>query len=178
MTSTFAALHPQIDDPIPRPPPGGGDYPVHHDFYEGDFARRRPLQPPTLHNLPPITFTTAEIIKRVRRASTSSAGGLSGTDYRTLRVWFAEPDAIADDLTAVINLLAAGKVPPRIVPLLTAGREVGIPKNEKGELRPIVIGYVLLRLIGSAAVTKLSPYIAAFFLQPKALQFGVGVPGG
>ena len=179
MTSTFAALNPQIDDPVPRPPPGGGDYVVHHDIYRDDPPlRRRPLQPPNMPSPPPIVFSTAEIIKRVRRASTSSAGGLSGTDYRTLRVWFAEPDAIADDLTALINLLAAGKVPQSVVPLLTAGRGVGIPKNDKGELRPIVIGYVLLRLIGSAAVAKLSPDISAYFLQPKALQFGVGVPGG
>jgi hypothetical protein len=106
------------------------------------------------------------------------AGGLSGTDDRTLRVWFSEPDSIADDLTEVINLVAAGKMPPNIVPLLTAGRGIGIPKNDKGELRPIVIGNVLLRLIGSAAVAKLSPDIAAYFLKPKAIQFGVGVPGG
>jgi hypothetical protein len=37
---------------------------------------------------------------------------------------------------------------------------------------------VLLRLIGSAAVAKLSPDIATYFLKPKAIQFGVGVPGG
>jgi hypothetical protein len=74
--------------------------------------------------------------------------------------------------------VAAGNVPPSIVPLLTAGRGVGIPKNDKGELRPIVIGNVLLRLIGSAAVAKLSPDIATYFLKPKAIQFGVGVPAG
>ncbi len=72
-------------------------------------------------------------------------------------------------------------MPPNIVPLLTAGRGIviiGIPKNDKGEHRPIVIGNVLLRLIGSAAVAKLLPDIAAYFLKPKAIQFGVGVPGG
>jgi hypothetical protein len=105
----------------------------------------------------------------VRRASSSSAGGLSGTDYRSLRTWFSEADSIADDLTAVINLIAAGKVPNRIIPLLTAGRGIALPKNDKGDLRPIVIGYVILRLIGSAAVSKLSPDIASYFLQPKAL---------
>ncbi len=65
--------------------------------------------------------------------------------------------------------MAAGKVPPNTVPLLTAGRGIGIPKNDKGELRPIVIGHVLLRLIGSAAVAKLSPDIAAYFLKPGGL---------
>ena len=170
MTSTFAALNPQVGDPSPSPPPGGGDFCLHHSLQHVPSVERRPLQPPNIPIPTSIVFTTAEIIKRVRRASTSSAGGLSGTDYRTLRVWFSEPDAIADDLTAVINLVASGKVPPSIVPLLTAGRGIGIPKNDKGELRPIVIGNVLLRLIGSAAVAKLSPDIAAYFLKPKAIS--------
>ena len=33
-------------------------------------------------------------------------------------------------------------------------------------------------MIGSAAVAKLSPDIAAYFLKPKAIEFGVGMPGG
>ena len=133
LTSTFSALNPQVGDPSPSPPPGGGDFSLHHsDYHDVPSVQRRPLQPPSFPSPTSIVFTTAEIIKRVRRASTSSAGGLSGTDYRTLRVWFSEPDSIADDLTEVINLVAAGKVPPNIVPLLTAGRGIGIPKNDKG----------------------------------------------
>jgi hypothetical protein len=119
-----------------------------------------------------------QLIEKVRRASTSSAGGPSGTDYKTLRSWFAEKDEISENATAVINLIAAGKVPGEIRALLIAGRGVVIPKNEKGDLRPIVVGNVLLRLIGSAAVHHLSADIQKYFLQPAALQFGVGVSGG
>jgi hypothetical protein len=74
--------------------------------------------------------------------------------------------------------MVAGKIPKSVVPLFTAGRGIAIPKNEKGDLRPIVVGHVLLRLIGSLAVTSLSEDINNFFLKPSATQFGVGVPGG
>jgi hypothetical protein len=59
-----------------------------------------------------------------------------------LRSWFAEKGEISENATAVINLIAAGKVPGEIRALLIAGRGVVIPKNEKGDLRPIVVGNV------------------------------------
>jgi hypothetical protein len=110
--------------------------------------------------------------------STASAGGLSGSNYQNLRAWFYDHDTISDDLTAVLNLMVAGKIPKSVVPLFTAGRGIAIPKNENGDLRPIVVGHILLRLIGSLAVTSLSEDINNFFLKPSATQFGVGVPGG
>ena len=54
---------------------------------------------------------------------------------------------------------------------------MAIPKNENGDLRPIVVGRAILRLIGSAAVRHLSADIQKFFLHPRALQFWVGVSG-
>jgi hypothetical protein len=119
----------------------------------------------------PISFTTAEVIRKVRRANASSAGGLSGTDYLTLRAWFDQADITSDRLTAVLNLVAAGKVPTSVSGLLNAGRGVAIPKNDNGDLRPIVVGSVILRLVGSIAIRKLAPDIANYFLRPKALQF-------
>jgi len=72
--------------------------------------------------------------------------------------------------------MAAGRIPKSVMPFLNTGRGVVIPKNEHGELRPIVIGHVLLRLIGSLAVSELSSDINAYFLRPSsAIQFGVGV---
>ncbi len=63
--------------------------------------------------------------------------------------------------------------------IVNAGRGVAIPKNDAGELRPIVVGHVLLRLIGSLAMPTLSGDIQRYFLQPDSvLQFGVGVQGG
>jgi hypothetical protein len=119
-------------------------------------------------------FTTAEVIRRVRRANASSAGGLSGTDYLTLRAWFDQADSTSDKLTGVLNLVAAGKVPDSVSKLFTAGRGVAIPKNDNGDLRPIVVGYVVLRLIGSIAICKLAPDIAKYFFAPKhfSLEWG------
>ena len=47
-----------------------------------------------------------------------------------------------------------------------------------GGLRPIVVGNILLRLIGSMALAMESENIQVFFLKPRPLQFGVGVQGG
>ena len=202
MEILFLTLNPQVGEDAPTIPPatypttqGGGDTETHWQTQTLNAERqaaglglgglfrqvdqRRPLEPPTESPaLPAIQFTAAQIIERVRRSSTSSAGGPSATDYKTLRSWFAEDDAISTNATAVINLIAAGKVPDSVKPLFTAGRGVAIPKNENGDLRPIVVGHVILRLIGSAAVRHLSADIQKFFLHPTALQFGVGVSGG
>ena len=139
---------------------------------------RRALAPPVDIAPPPITFTVQEVLKKVRRANKAAAGGPSGTDYMTLGTWFHEDDALSQALTRVLNLIAAGKVPEPIVQLLIAGRGICIPKDEKGGLRPIVVGSVLMRLVGSLAIQKESAAINKYFLQPRPLQFGVGVQGG
>jgi len=72
-----------------------------------------------------------------------------------LRHWFFDDDDISKNLTAAINLMAAGRIPASVLPFLNAGRGVAIPKNDEGELRPIVVGNVLLRLIGSLAMLAL-----------------------
>ena len=125
-----------------------------------------------------MVFETKQVIRQVRRSNAASAGGLSGKTYKTLRTWFFTHDSISDDLTAVLNLIMAGEVPTSILPLLTAGRGIAVPKNEKGDLRPIVIGHVFLRLLGSLALSELQGDIHDFFLKPKPLQFGVGVAAG
>lgn len=74
-----------------------------------------------------------------------------------------------------MNRIAAGDVPHCIVGLLTAGRGVVIPKDEVGGLRPFVVGHILLRFVGSLALSKEASLIRDFF---KPVQFGVGVQGG
>jgi hypothetical protein len=145
---------------------------------DGSETLRRPLAPPTDPPPPPVSFTVQEVLKKVRRANKSAAGGPSGTDYMTLGAWFHEDDATSETLTTVLNLIAAGIVPKSIVRLLTAGRGLCVPKDEKGGLRPIVVGAVLLRLIGSLALQKENTAISRYFLEPRPIQFGVGVQGG
>ena len=45
----------------------------------------------------------------------------------------------------------------------------------KGDLRPVAVGHMFLRLIGSMAPKKLAPDIQSFFLPA---QLGVGVRSG
>ncbi len=70
--------------------------------------------------------------------------------------WFLEKDEISNDVTKVLNLISTVTVPGSIKPLQVAGRGIVIPNNEAGDLRPIVIGHVILRLIGSVALSLLS----------------------
>jgi hypothetical protein len=84
-------------------------------------------------------------------------------------VWFTAKDEISENLTAVINLIVAGQVPVSVKHLFVDGRGVAVPKNDKGDLRPIVVGHVLLRFIGSVAVRHLSADILNYFLGPSAV---------
>ena len=164
LTRAFRKLNPQVGDEapsVPELPGGGGDVPFRHSNLlqktgMPTASLRRPLDPPDFPNLMPIKFTKAKIIKLIRRSSTASSGGPSGTNYRVLRSWFSDHDCISDDLTDVINLMVAGCIPKTILPFLNTGRGVVIPKNEQGELRPIVLGHILQRLIGSLAMSELS----------------------
>jgi len=114
----------------------------------------------------------------VRRTNRSSAGGLSGSNYNTLQAWFFAADTLAEQLTELFNRIAAGQVPASIVPLLTAGRGVAIPKPGGVGLRPVVVGSILLRFVGTLSLIKKSAEISAFFLEPRPLQFAVGLAGG
>ena len=111
-----------------------------------------------------------EVIRHVRKANRSSTGGLSGTNYKTLQAWFHDEDGLAESLTAIFNFVATGKPPREVVQLFTAGRGVAISKDDGG-IRPIVVGNIILRLVGSMALAKEAGNIADFFtkhLAPKS----------
>ena len=158
----FQKLNPQVGDPC--------------STSDGSPASaRRPLLPPTEAAPPPVNFTVEEVLRRVRSSNKNSAGGLSGSDYQSLSSWLHCDDELTGKLVKLMNRIAAGDVPHCIVGLLTAGRGVVIPKDEVGGLRPIVVGHILLRFVGSLALSKEASPIRDFF---KPVQFGVGVQGG
>ena len=157
----FQKLNPQVGDPC--------------STSDGSPASaRRPLLPPTEAAPPPVNFTVEEVLRRVRSSNKNSAGGLSGSDYQSLSSWLHCDDELTGKLVKLMNRIAAGDVPHCIVGLLTAGRGVVIPKDEVGGLRPIVVGHILLRFVGSLALSKEASPIRDFF---KPVQFGVGVQG-
>ena len=69
----------------------------------------------------PVSFSLEEVLKRVRRTNKSSAGGLSGSNYKTMQAWFHEPDSLAENLAASFNRIAAGRVPASIIPCSPLG---------------------------------------------------------
>ena len=80
-----------------------------------------------------------EVLMRVRRTDKSSAGRLSGSNYKTMQAWFSSCDSLGS-LAALFNRIAADCVPAPIVPLLTAGRGAAIPRPSGVGLRPVVVG--------------------------------------
>ena len=95
-----------------------------------------------------VPFSLEEVLRRVRRTNKSSAGGLSGSNYKTIQAWLYEPDSLAENLT-----------PASIIPLLTAGRGVAIPKPSGIGLRPVVVGSTTLRFAGTLALVQKSAEI-------------------
>jgi len=185
--ATFAKLNPSVGDeapPLPAPHPklpttpcpAGGDVPPTPSQHSPRL--RRPLHTHIGPDPPPIVLLCATVVKQARSLNCASAGGLSGSTNKSLRVWFQDHDPTSEALTEVLNLLAAGRVPLVVVNLLNAGRGVTVPKSEDGDVRPIVVGHVIMRLLGGLALKAVSPGVISFFLQPKALQFGISVAGG
>ena len=111
----------------------------------------------------------------VRRTNRSSAGKLSGSNYTAMQAWFFAADTLAEQLTELFNRIAASQVPAPIVPLLTAGRGAAIPKPGGAGLRPVAVGSILMRFVGTLALIKKSAEISVFFLGPRPLKFAVGL---
>ena len=95
----------------------------------------------------------------------------------TLRAWFhgGDDDALLNHLTTVLNLILASKLPAASRALVCASLCVPLPKNDKGEVRPIAIGLCLLRLASVMCNTRAADDLRRHF---RPLQFGVGVRGG
>ena len=110
-----------------------------------------------------MSFSLEEVLRRVRRTNKSSAGELSGSNYKTMQAWFYQSNSLAENLTTLFNRIAAGRVPASIIPLLTAGRGVAIPKPSGIGLRPVAVGSIVLRFVGTLALVQKSAEITKFF---------------
>ena len=83
-------------------------------------------------------------------------------------------DAFLSQLTAVVNLLAQGRAPEFLAPVLAGAGLVALPKPQGG-VRPIAVGEILRRLTGKCLM-GIVRNDAQFFFWPA--QVGVAVPGG
>jgi hypothetical protein len=186
LLATFKSLHPQVGDPIDLPKEPELHYSKDHPFTElstfesTHMEHRRPITDPEFTIPPPttnpsISFTTEEYIKRVRRGDECKAAGLNGINYTILKMIFQSNDRLAQQYSTFLNDILNGSVTDEERAFLNASRGVGIPKNEDGDIRPLAIGHLLLRLLGSMALHKVSNDTQRYF-QP--LQFGVCVRNG
>ena len=79
------------------------------------------FRPPPEELPDPVSFSLEEVLRRVRRTNKSSAGGLSGSNYKTMQAWFYQSDSLAENLTTLFNRIAAGRVPASIIPFSQLG---------------------------------------------------------
>ena len=103
---------------------------------------------------------------------------ISGSNYKSMQAWFSAEDSPAEKITSLFNFIAAGKVPPTITPLLTAGRGVALPRASGVGLQPVVVGSIIMRFVGTLALVQQPARVTSNFLEPKPLQFAVGLAGG
>jgi len=185
LLSTFQSLHPQVGDPLPHPPPLPPSTSDQEDpltplstFESDHMSKRRPIVDPSFPSPPsttvPVQFTTEEFIKRARRGDNSSAGGLNGMNYRILKLIFKQNDTLAQNYTVYLNKILADEVSADEKQLLNTSRGVGLPKTDDS-VRPISVGHIVLRMLGSMSLTTVSGKLQEFF---APIQFGVGIRNG
>jgi hypothetical protein len=181
---TFQSLHPQVGDPLPPPPPhppsaiDDTSTPL-SPFEREHMDQRRPIVDPNfLKNPSPtesVSFTVEEYISRVRRGDDASAGGLNGMKYSILKLIFRHNDKLSQNYTVYLNSILANNITPNEKDLLNASRGVALPKSEQGDIRPIAVGHIILRMLGSMGLSTVSKLAQDFFMP---IQFGVGVRNG
>ena len=132
-----------------------------------------PVPPP-----PPTTVTESVVQKGVSSFPNGSVPGPSSLRPSHLReaVRCPSPDQanlVLASLTRFVNLLAAGRAPPTIIPHL-CGATLLASKKKKGGHRPIAVGEVLRHLVSKCLDTHIRlPALSLFF----PLQLGVSVRG-
>ena len=117
------------------------------------------------------------VLQGVRSFPNASAPGPSSLRPSHFQDAIRCPDCAAQaltTLTSLVNLLAAGRAPPSVLPHLCGATLLASPKKSGGH-RPIAVGEVLRRLT-SKCLASTSRRSAISSLTP--LQLGVGVKGG
>ena len=146
---------------------------------QNKHPQRSPPTVPQDPDLLPVFLSEPAVLKGVRSFPNTSAHGPSGLHPSHLResIWCPSPDCAAQvltSLTSLVNLLAASRALPSVLPHLCGAIHLASHKKSGGH-RPIAVGEVLLRLT-SKCLASASRLSAISSLIP--LQLGVGVKGG
>ncbi len=148
-----------------------------------EMRKKHPQAPPPSVPLDPVPspaiLSEPAVLKGVHSFPNASAPGPSGLRPSHLQeaIRCPSPDCAAQaltTLTSLVNLLAAGRAPPSVLPHLCGATLLASPKKSGGH-RPIAVGEVMRRLT-SKCLASTSRSSAISSLTP--LQLGVGVKGG
>lgn len=149
-----------------------------------DLQLKHPLAPPPV--LPTVTFevdaasaSSDMVLNRIRSFSRGTACCRDGLHAQHLLDALSGPAAaMADELlasiTAIVNLLLAGKCPPQLGKFIASAPLTPLLKPGGG-IRPIAVGTIWRRLVSKVAASLVSKDMTRYL---SDFQFGVGVPCG
>jgi hypothetical protein len=136
------------------------------------------LDPDTVQEAP-MVLVSEDVLLSLRRLKVDRASGHSGWTNRLLRKiatrgTLDQQDTFVRRLTALFNHVLTGKASASVREIWTTSRIAFIPKDD-ASYRPIGIGEVLYRCLGSTVMRVQGPIVSAY-LSP--LQLAVGVSAG
>ncbi|CAI5963351.1 unnamed protein product [Closterium sp. NIES-64] len=120
------------------------------------------------------SLTTDILARAIHTATRASAAGPSGWVTEPLRDTFLTEPSCLSHLLEVFNQWVAGQVPERARPWLAASNLVELSKPN-GDVRPVAIGEVLLRILARALYILLRPPMVSYFLPCNQLGAGTRV---
>ena len=130
-----------------------------------------------LQSLPLAPDIAPELVARSLRAfPAETAPGPTGLRVQHLReaCTAGSRDAFLAQLAAVVQLLAQGRAPSFVAPVLAGAGLVALPKPSGG-VRPIAVGEILRRLTGKCLMSFVQQQARTHFWPA---QVGVAVKGG
>lgn len=134
------------------------------------------LNPPTPAPSPPLEVSVSEVSLLITKLPAGSSGGPDGLRPQHLKDLGANGwgPKIYTPLTAVVNIILAGKVPQEIRPILFGASLIALEKK-CGGIRPIAVGCTLRRIAARLACAAVMEGVGSL-LRPH--QLGFGTPGG
>ena len=133
----------------------------HDDFHEQEKSEH------------PFSLKKEAYFEAIRKAPRGSGAGPSGWRYEHLR-GLLENDLTCNLFYGVCSLIADGKVPDSVLPLLTASRLIALPKANS-DVRPIAIGEAIRRITAKALCIQLNESFCSYF---SPIQHGIATRGG
>ena len=140
-------------------------------------ADRRSIVLPSDHQIVSLQVDSNLVRTAIFKFPQGSTGGLDGLTPQHLKDLIrseGEPSPLLAAITALINVILRGQVPPAARASFFGGRLIALSKKDGG-IRPISVGNVLRRLTAKVASLAVAPLAADIF---KHVQVGVGVRGG